>query len=176
MFVKIIDGEAVDYTINQLKKDNKNVSFPKNIDNDVLASFGVYPAVIADQPSFNNKTHGASLNDTPTEVDGVWTYNWTITEYTQSELDAGEAALAADIRELRDSKLVETDFYALSDVTMSDEMPAYRQALRDITAHSNFPNDLTDDDWPTKPQIDWRKPNEQGKRFSKPNSFRKHIS
>ena len=47
--------------------------------------------------------------------------------------------------------LAETDFYALSDVTMTDAMTTYRQALRDITAHSNFPHNLTDDDWPTKP-------------------------
>ena len=56
-----------------IKGNSYLLKSPKNIDNDVLASFGVYPAVIADQPSFNNKTHGASLNDTPTEVDGVWT-------------------------------------------------------------------------------------------------------
>jgi hypothetical protein len=45
---------------------------------------------------------------------------------------------------------IETDFYALSDVTMSSEMTIYRQALRDITTHSNWPH-LEDSDWPTKP-------------------------
>jgi hypothetical protein len=46
--------------------------------------------------------------------------------------------------------IAETDFYALSDVTMSSDMTTYRQALRDITSHSNWPN-LESDDWPTKP-------------------------
>jgi enterochelin esterase-like enzyme len=36
------------------------------------------------------------------------------------------------IKEIRLEKLQETDFYALSDVTMSDAMSTYRQALRDI--------------------------------------------
>ena len=37
------------------------------------------------------------------------------------------------LRMERDRLLAETDFYALSDVTMTDEMKAYRQELRDIT-------------------------------------------
>ena len=45
-----------------------------------------------------------------------------------------------DIKEIRVQKLQETDFYALSDVTMSDAMTTYRQALRDI------PQDYTTED------------------------------
>ena len=65
----------------------------------------------------------------------------------QATLDANTAA---GHRATRDAKLAETDFYALSDVTMSSEMTTYRQALRDITTHENWPN-LEDSDWPTKP-------------------------
>ena len=38
-----------------------------------------------------------------------------------------------ELREKRNSLLKETDFYALSDVTMTLQMTQYRQALRDIT-------------------------------------------
>ena len=62
-----------------------------------------------------------------------------------------DAAAGATVRAERDRLLAETDFYALSDVTMSADMTTYRQALRDITAHANFPHDLEDSDWPTKP-------------------------
>ena len=65
----------------------------------------------------------------------------------QATLDANTAA---GHRATRDAKLAETDFYGLSDVTMSSEMTTYRQALRDITTHENWPN-LEDSDWPTKP-------------------------
>ena len=46
----------------------------------------------------------------------------------------------AEIKKERNQKLQETDFYALSDVTMSSEMSTYRQALRDI------PQDYTTED------------------------------
>ena len=57
---------------------------------------------------------------------------------------------ASDNRAKRNSLLAETDYFALTDVTLSAEMTTYRQALRDITSHSNWPN-LSDSDWPTKP-------------------------
>ena len=42
------------------------------------------------------------------------------------------------IKMIRLTKLQETDFYALGDVTMSDEMKTWRQTLRDLPAnHTN---------------------------------------
>ena len=52
------------------------------------------------------------------------------------------------VREERDRLLAETDYLALSDVTMSDAWKTYRQNLRDIPAQSGFPNSVT---YPTKP-------------------------
>ena len=54
------------------------------------------------------------------------------------------------IKQIRLEKLMETDYIALTEVTLTAEMTTYRQALRDITSHSNWPN-LSDSDWPTKP-------------------------
>ena len=53
-------------------------------------------------------------------------------------------------RMIRNSLLADTDFHALSDVTMTSEMASYRQALRDLPSHANWPN-LDEADWPTKP-------------------------
>ena len=39
----------------------------------------------------------------------------------------------AQIRSIRLGMLEETDFYGMSDVTMSSDMKTYRQALRDVT-------------------------------------------
>ena len=58
--------------------------------------------------------------------------------------------IAANMRAERNSLLFETDFWALSDRTMSSEQRNYRQALRDIPTHANWPN-LADSDWPNKP-------------------------
>jgi len=54
-------------------------------------------------------------------------------------------------KETRNSLLTETDWWAVSDRTMTTEQTAYRDALRDITTHANWPN-LADSDWPTKPE------------------------
>ena len=52
-----------------------------------------------------------------------------------------------ELRKKRNNLLKETDYYALSDVTMSEEMTTYRQDLRDVPTQSD-PDDIS---WPTKP-------------------------
>lgn len=82
-----------------------------------------------------------------TTEDGVTTTKAEHEAAYQATLDAAEAERN---RTKRDGLLAETDYFALTDVTMDAAMTTYRQALRDITAHENWPN-LADDDWPTKP-------------------------
>ena len=65
----------------------------------------------------------------------------------QATLDAN---VAEGNRTKRDGLLADTDYFALTDVTMDAAMTTYRQALRDVTDHANWPN-LDDADWPTKP-------------------------
>ena len=55
------------------------------------------------------------------------------------------------LREKRNRFLAETDFYALSDVTMSSEMATYRQALRDLPAGKDTVKKVDDATWPDKP-------------------------
>ena len=71
-------------------------------------------------------------------IDGVTT---ECTAEEVAELDARKtawdnAALARALEALRfkrDNLLKETDIFALADLTMTDDMKTYRQALRDIT-------------------------------------------
>ena len=59
------------------------------------------------------------------------------------------ADLAADdVRSTRNLLLARTDVWGLADYPATAEQTAYRQALRDITAQTGFPTDIT---WPTKP-------------------------
>ncbi len=82
-----------------------------------------------------------------TTDDGVTTTKAEHEAAYQATLDANTASAN---RSTRDAKLAETDWHGMSDVTMSSDMTTYRQALRDITAHDNWPN-LEDADWPTAP-------------------------
>tara|TARA_S200000501_G_C20787554_1_gene727937 strand:+ start:990 stop:1253 length:264 start_codon:yes stop_codon:yes gene_type:complete len=54
----------------------------------------------------------------------------------------------AALRGKRLMLLVDTDIYALSDMTMTDEMKQYRQQLRDLPANTSDPENPT---WPTPP-------------------------
>ena len=55
------------------------------------------------------------------------------------------------LREKRNRLLKETDFYGNSDVTMSDDMKTYRQALRDLPAGKDTVEKCENATWPTKP-------------------------
>ena len=59
--------------------------------------------------------------------------------------------LLDNLRLKRNGKLAETDFYALSDVTMSPEMETYRQELRDITNGLTTVEEVNAVVFPTKP-------------------------
>ena len=70
-------------------------------------------------------------------------HNGVIREATaeeQVEIDARQSKAVSDkpieqlakIRQIRNQKLSETDYLAMSDNTMSDEMKAFRKSMRDI--------------------------------------------
>ena len=55
------------------------------------------------------------------------------------------------LRRERKEKLVETDYLALKDITLSNDMKAYRKALRDLPASYDNSTVLGTITWPTKP-------------------------
>jgi len=80
------------------------------------------------------------IGDTAYDIDG------NVVEY-DNDAAVAEGNLIA-LRDKRNILLAETDWWASSDLTMTDAQTAYRQALRDITdTYSN----LDDVVWPEKP-------------------------
>ena len=65
--------------------------------------------------------------------------------------DGALARAQADLRSRRNQLLAETDFYALSDVTMSDDMKTYRQELRDLPSGKDTVEKCNNATFPTKP-------------------------
>ena len=90
------------------------------------------------------------------QVDGV---RRQMTAEEEAARDAEEAAVEAGafdsaietLRRQRTELLAQTDFYALSDVTLSDDMTTYRQALRDLPAGKDTVAKVNNATWPTKP-------------------------
>jgi hypothetical protein len=77
----------------------------------------------------------------------------TQTEPTEAEINTEIARLTAEqpwevLRSKRDQLLTETDYLALADSTLTDEMRSYRQALRDLPANTVDPANPV---WPVKP-------------------------
>ena len=65
--------------------------------------------------------------------------------------NAAPARALATLRARSNQLLAETDFYGNSDVTMSDDMTTYRQALRDLPAGKDTVDKCNNATWPTKP-------------------------
>ena len=82
---------------------------------------------------------------------GISTVGTAYTMPTQSDLETKVNVKLNNerwdiIRKRRNRELSETDWMALSDVSISDAWKAYRQSLRDITTQ-----DINNITWPTKP-------------------------
>ncbi len=78
----------------------------------------------------------------------TWEETETLRRRTITVHPLADEERASAIRDKRDELLSMTDNTALSDRTLSAEMIAYRQALRDITTQETFPTNVT---WPVKP-------------------------
>ena len=152
MYVKSTNGniDTYPYSVGKLRRDNPNTSFPKRVSDALLASYDVFPVSFTRPPQINERTQKTVQEQQPTLVDGVWTVGWSVVDKTQDEVQEHDEITSSSNRNKRSMLLAETDWWALSDVTMTAEQTAYRQALRDITSHANWPH-LDEADWPTKP-------------------------
>ena len=153
-------------TQGQWRKDFPNTSFPRVWTTETLESLDLDAVLAAPKPT-PGQYQNAVRNGVVQDANSNWVQAWEVRDMfadttdedgnvtTKAEHEAAyEASLSANVaksnRTKRDGLLVETDWMALSDVTMSAEITTYRQALRDITNHVNWPN-LDEADWPVKP-------------------------
>ena len=122
---------------------------------DALTELGITEWVLRGEPTTEKefgamfrKVTGADSNGTAIESSDPsdWGTDWATVSAKKDELTAAEPMKA--LREERNRRIAETDWWASSDLTMTDAQTAYRQALRDITESATSLDDVT---WPTKP-------------------------
>ena len=101
-------------------------------------------------PSFVASEGQVIATDHTGEIDDTWNGS----SYDAPVVTLTEAQKWSNIRSTRNELLAKTDFYALSDVTMTTEMSTYRQQLRDLPSSTSNPDDVV---WPTKPESFSRK-------------------
>ena len=145
---------------------NKNVSMPRTWNVNVLEALSL--EAILPSPAATTSQYQTSVRDgVEQDANGNWVEKYVAQDMFADTTDddgvtttksahetayqAGlDAVTAASVRTKRDTLLAETDWTGMSDVTMASAMTTYRQALRDITDHEDFPT-LEDSAWPTKP-------------------------
>ena len=107
--------------------------------------------------SMFRKVTGATADNTAIESSDPKDFGVTWKQISDKMTAIDAAAPMKELRKQRDAKLAETDFHALSDVTMADNMKTYRQALRDLPAHKDgkdatLKNGVLENvKWPLKP-------------------------
>lgn len=150
MHVKLTNGQPEKYSIGQLRRDNPQVSFPKNISDALLATYDVYPLTPVERPVAD---HTKNVNEgVPQQINGAWTQVWDITDASAAEIEVRTQEKARSVRSERDHMLQQTDWIVIMHTERGTNIPmeweVYRQALRDVTDQAGFPFNVT---WPEKP-------------------------
>ena len=136
------------YSVEKLRSDNPETSFPSVMSEEELSSWGVYPVTEQIAPTVNEATE--QLEEiTPTFENGIWVTNWIIAELNEEEKAKITENKSNSIRMERNKRLKETDITQLQDFPCTEaeklQWVALRQYLRDIPGMSNFPWSVT---WP----------------------------
>jgi len=150
MFVKTTNGQndQYPYTVGNLRRDNPNTSFPKNVPEATMAEYGMFPVGYEASPEYDPLTHRLQHSSEPVLNDGKWVLTKTVVELTAAQIADRDTAKGKEVRSQRDKLIADTDWMALSDNTLTAEWATYRQALRDVTSQEGFPHSV---EWPEKP-------------------------
>jgi hypothetical protein len=138
--------ERYPYTLTDLRRDQSNVSLPRDISDETAAEYGVYPVTPADQPADD---YTKNLERTAVQSGNGWTEQWTQVDASAEEITARTEAKAQDVRAERNKKLTDSDWTQLADSPAdATAWATYRAALRDLPSTDGFPHNVT---WPTEP-------------------------
>ena len=113
-----------------------------------LEGYGLFLVTEGDKPSYDERTESISLSAVPQEVNNEWKLVWSVVQKTTTEIQDYDTDLEAKVRNERNAKLSASDWWGISDRTMTAAQATYRQALRDITEQDGFPNLI---EWPVEP-------------------------
>lgn len=98
MYIKIVDGLPAQYSIQSLRKDNQDVSFPREIPDHILAEFDVYPVISVEQPTVDSATQVVERNGFVYNEDmQQWETAWAVRNKSPDELATALARLQQQI-------------------------------------------------------------------------------
>ncbi|UOF80694.1 phage tail assembly chaperone protein [Caudoviricetes sp.] len=151
MFALIENGavKQYPYSIGALKRSRPNTSFPHVVSDSVMAEFGALRVFFSTQPEVTATQVLEEATPVFSTEDQRWTQVWTVRDMTTDEVSQQAASKAAEVRQQRDALLVSSDWTQVLDAPVDQAAWAtYRQALRDITTQTGFPQVV---EWPISP-------------------------
>ena len=120
-----------------------------------LGALGITEWVMRGEPTneteFNSmfaKVTGEDANGSAIESTNPADFGVTWSQVDTKKTELVNAEPLKLLRAERDSRLAATDWWGLSDLTMTSDQTTYRQALRDITGTYNSLDTVV---WPNKP-------------------------
>ena len=151
MYLKV-SGSTITYpySVQNLKNENPNISFPTIISDSLLESFNIYQVEMKNSGYDNDDTKDVT-EVTPTLSGSIYIQAYTISDADTDTINKRREIKWSGVRSGRDSLLSESDWTQFNDSPISGstltDWQTYRQSLRDITNQSD-PYDIT---WPNIP-------------------------
>ena len=152
LFIKLENGQPVGNPITELtfRRLFTNTSFPKFFTADAVEPLGYGLYDYSNQPELGRYQKVVEVALVRSAA-GIWRQTWQMVEMTEAEKSEVDVQQANDMRNKRNYFLSGSDWTQVADAPVDQTAWAtYRQSLRDITNHVNFPY-LADEDWPVKP-------------------------
>jgi hypothetical protein len=109
-------AEIFPYSIGNLRRDNPNVSFPRNPSDALLASYDVFPVVSQEPPSHDPITENLGQIN-PTLVNGEWLQAWEVTPASAEEIFERQRA-AADYLAFWDALMTSSVYGSIREQSM----------------------------------------------------------
>jgi hypothetical protein len=145
-------------TQGEIRRLNPSTSFPRVWNEDTCDFIGIDPVLVSPKPDVTNLQQ-VIADGVAQDALSNWVEKWIIADkfeanelHTKAEqesvfLQGLEDTAFESLRTERNKLLSATDWTASSDVTMTAEMTAYRQALRDLPSTVDINNII----YPEKP-------------------------
>ena len=129
------------------QKANGGPSWDRTTD-EVLEALGA--DVVFEGPQAQPTRYQVAFRDGVEQMDGKWFTKYSVADMDADAIAAKDAEQAKSVRNTRNQKLKDSDWTQVADAPVDKAAWAtYRQALRDLSAQTGFPWEVT---WPTQPE------------------------
>lgn len=134
-------------TESEFRASYSNTSFPSVLSAELLDGMDADVVFEGQQPSPTR--YQIAYRDGVEQINGKWYTKWAVADMDGAAKATLDAQQAASVRSTRNVMLKDSDWTQVADAPVQQQAwQTYRQALRDITAQSGFPWDIT---WPVAP-------------------------